>query len=173
MRYTVFAFAFVAGAGSVVLDAKGQRPFLAYAPVQTDKTKESAAEIIKEFKELNGNKPITQEEFDRTKTNTVMQLPGGWETNGSVNQSIVEIVKYGLPENYYQTYDKAVKSLTLQDLQKVAKQVVSSDKLTWFVVGDKDKVMSGLKELGFAEIIEIDPDGNPIKLAPQKVKTND
>ena len=78
-----------------------------------------------------------------------------------------------MPENYYQTYDKAVKSLTLQDLQKVAKQVVSADKLTWFVVGDKEKVMSGLKELGFAEIIEIDPNGNPIKLAPQKLKTND
>ena len=161
------------GAGTFMLDAKGQRPFLAFAPVQTDKTKESAAEIIKEFKDLTGNKPITQEEFDRTNRNTVMQLPGRWETNGSVNQSIVEIVKYGLPENYYQTYDKAVKSLTLQDLQKVAKQVVSADKLTWFVVGDKEKVMSGLKELGFAEIIEIDPNGNPIKLAPQKLKTND
>jgi zinc protease len=159
------------GAGTFMMDAKGQRPFLAYAPVQTDKTKESASEIMKEFKDIVGSKPITQEEFERTKNNTVMQLPGRWETNGAVNSSIVEILKYGLPEDYYKTYDRSVKGLTLQDVQKVAKQVVAGEKLTWFVVGDREKVMSGLKELGFNEVIEIDPDGNPLTTEKTKIKS--
>jgi predicted Zn-dependent peptidase len=151
------------GAGSILWDAKGQRPFLAYAPVQTDKTKESAAEIIKEFKAFVSDKPVTQEEFERNKNNTVLQLPGRWETNSSVNGSIQEMIKFGLPPDYYKTYDKNVRSLSLQDVQKVSKQIVTPDKLTWFVVGDKEKIMSGLKELGFTEIIEIDADGNPIR----------
>jgi zinc protease len=161
------------GAGTAVLDAKGQRPFLAFAPVQTDKTKESITEIIKEFKDITASKPVTQEEFGRVKSNTVMQLPGRWETNSSVSYSITEILKYGLPEDYYQTYDKQVKALSLQDVQKVSKQVISSDKLTWFVVGDKEKVLSTLKELGFKEIVEIDPDGNPVNIEATKVKTKD
>jgi zinc protease len=151
------------GAGSLMWDAKGQRPFLAYAPVQTDKTKESVQEIVKEFKSFVGDKPVTQEEFERTKSNTVLQLPGRWETNSSVSNSIEEIVKYGLPEDYYKTYDKNVRALTLEDLQKVSKQLVSPGKLTWFVVGDKEKIMDGLKEVGFSEIIAIDPDGNPLQ----------
>lgn len=159
------------GAGSMLWDARGQRPFLAYAPVQTDKTKESAQEIIKEFKAFVGNKPITQEEFDRTKNNTTLQLPGRWETNGAVSGSIEEIVKFGLPQDYFKTYDKNVRSLSLQDVQKVSKQIVSPDKLTWFVVGDKEKILSGLKEVGFTEIIEIDADGNPVKPSGT-IKTN-
>lgn len=151
------------GAGSFVWDAKGQRPFLAYSPVQTDKTKESVQEFIKEFKSFVGDKPITQEEFDRTKNNTTLQLPGRWETNQAVSGSIEEIVKYGLPDDYYKTYDKNVRALTLDDVRKVSKQLVMPGKLTWFIVGDKEKIMDGLKEVGFNEIISIDPDGNALQ----------
>jgi predicted Zn-dependent peptidase len=161
------------GAGSFVWDAKGQRPLIAYAPVQTDKTKESVQEIIKEFKSFVGDKPMTQEEFDRTKNNTVLQLPGRWETNGAVSRSIEEIVKYGLPDDYYKTYDKNVRALTLDDVRKVGKTLVQPNKLTWFVVGDKAKIMAGLKEVGFSEIIAIDADGNALQPTGEiKTKAN-
>ena len=38
------------GAGSFAFDARGQRPWLMYAPVQTDKTKESVQELLKEMR---------------------------------------------------------------------------------------------------------------------------
>jgi len=159
------------GAGSFVWDAKGQRPLIAYAPVQTDKTKESIQEMAKEFKAIAGDKPITQEEFDRTKNNTVLQLPGRWETNDAVSGSVQEIVKYNLPPDYYQQYDKNVRGLNLDDVRKTSKQLLQPDRLTWFAVGDKDKIMPGLKEIGFTEIIVIDADGNPINPSPEKIKT--
>lgn len=157
------------GAFSFLWDAKGQRPMLAYAPVQTDKTKESAQEIMKEFKAITGDKPVTKEEFDRTKNNGVLQLPGRWETNAAVRGSLDEIVKYGLPDDYFKNYDKNFRSLTLEEVQKLTKKVIQPANLTWFVVGDKAKIMDGLKELGFNEIILIDADGNPVK--PAEVKT--
>ena len=48
------------GAGSLVWDARGQRPFLAYVSVQSDKTKESIEEMGKELSAIIGDKPITQ-----------------------------------------------------------------------------------------------------------------
>jgi predicted Zn-dependent peptidase len=159
------------GAGSILWDAKAQRPLLAYAPVQTDKTKESAQEIIKEFKAFVGDKPVTQQEYERTKNNTSLQLPGRWETNDAVSNSVQEIVKYGLANDYYKTFDKNVRALSLEDIQKVSKQLVQPSKLTWFVVGDKEKVIKGLKEVGFDEIVEIDPDGNTVK-PTEPTKTN-
>jgi zinc protease len=158
------------GAGSFISNAKGQRPMLAYAPVQTDKTKESALEVIKEFKAFAGDKPMTQEEFDRNKNNTILGLPGRWETNGSVSGSIIEIEKYGLPQDYYKNFDRNVRALTLEDARKASKSIVIPDKLTWFVVGDKEKVMKGLSEVGFAEIVVIDADGNPVKPAATKIQ---
>ena len=157
------------GAGGFVYDAKGQRPFIVYAPVQTDKTKESVQEITKEFKTIAGDKPITQEEFDRNKNNTVLKLPGRWETNDAVSSSIKEIYKYSLPQDYYKTYDKTVRNLTLDDARKTSKQLIQPGKLTWFVVGDKEKILPGLKELGFSEIIEIDADGNLLKPYAEKL----
>lgn len=159
------------GAGSILWDAKAQRPLLAYAPVQTDKTKESAQEIIKEFKAFVGDKPVTQQEYERTKNNTSLQLPGRWETNDAVSNSVQEIVKYGLANDYYKTFDKNVRALSLEDIQKVSKQLVQPSKLTWFVVGDKEKIIKGLKEVGFDEIVEIDPDGNTVK-PTEPTKTN-
>ena len=107
----------------------------------------------------------TASKFDRTKNNTVLQLPGRWETNESVSSSIEEILKYDLAPDYYKNFDKNVRTLTLEDVRKVSKQLVMPDKMTWFVIGDKEKIISGLKEVGFTEIVEIDADGNTIKPA--------
>lgn len=151
------------GAGTFLPNAKGQRPMIAYAPVQTDKTKESIQEIIKEFEMFVDDKPVTQEEFDKVTKNTILQLPGQWETNNAVSNSLNELVKYQLDDNYFQTYDKQVRSMELGDVQQLAKKIVRPDDLLFFVVGDKAKVLPGLKELGFKNIIVLDADGNPVK----------
>ncbi len=52
--------------------------------VQSDKTKESIQEIEKELTSIIGDKPITADEFNRVQRNMTLQLPGMWETNGSV-----------------------------------------------------------------------------------------
>ncbi len=158
------------GAGTFVPGAKGQRPFIAYAPVQTDKSKESMQELGKEFKAVVGDKPVTQEEFDRNKSNTLMGLPGQWETNGAVRNSLVTMSKYGLPDDYYKTYEGKVRSLSLDEVRKVGKQLVDPAKLNWFAVGDKEKILEGLKQLGFDEIILIDADGNPLQPIEEKLK---
>lgn len=151
------------GAYTFSPNAKGERPMIAYAPVQTDKTKESVAEIKKEFEMFVGDKPVTQEEFEKTTGNTILQLPGQWETNNAVMGSVNNVVKYGLKDDYYQKYDAMVRDLSLDDVRKLAKKIVRPSDLSFFVVGDKEKVLPGLKELGFDEIILVDPDGNPVK----------
>ncbi len=136
---------------------------LVYTSVQTDKTKESLQEIKKEYKAVINDRPITNEEFQRTKSNVSMQLPGKWETNGSILQSLVELVKYELPENYFKQYSSNVKSMSLEDVQKLSKKMINPDNLSRIVVGDSDKIFKGLKEIGFDEIIKIDADGNAIQ----------
>ena len=153
------------GAGSFVWDAKGQRPYMAYAPVQTDKTKESIQEIRKEFDAFIGDKPISSEEFAKVQENTVLQLPGRWETNQAVGNSLTELVKYNLADDYFQRYGEAVKTLSLDEVQQLSQQMVQPDQIQWFVVGDKEKILPGLKELDMDKIIMIDADGNLLEPA--------
>jgi len=150
------------GARSLVWVARGQRPFIAYSSVQPDKTKESIVEINKELTAINGDRPVSADEFARVQRNMTLELPGMWETNNAVANSIVEQVKFNLGDDYYSTYDAKVRKLTRDELQQMSKQIVKPELINWFVVGDKSRISAGLKELGY-EIIEVDPDGNPLK----------
>jgi predicted Zn-dependent peptidase len=150
------------GAGSAVMEAKGQRSFLAYGSVQIDKTKESIQEIQKELTAITSDRPVTADEFSRVQKNMILQLPGMWETNRSVSGSMVEKVMFGLADDYFKTYDAKIRNLTCDELQKLTKVVILPDQVKYFVVGDKSKIIDSLKETGY-EIIELDTDGNLIK----------
>jgi zinc protease len=151
------------GARTLMSPARGQRPFIAYAPVQTDKTKESMVEMDKELRGILGPRPITAEELSKAQKNQTLKLPGTWETNDKVGGSISEIVRFGLPEDYFTTYSGKVRTLSVDELVKAAKAVVHPDQLVWVIVGDRSKIESGIRELGWGEIQLLDPDGNPIK----------
>jgi zinc protease len=150
------------GAGTFIPGARGQRPFIAYAPVQTDKTKESAVELGKELREVLSAKPITDEETAKSVSNQTLELPGSWETMGAVAASIADIVRYGLPDNYYQTYADKVRQVKTAQLEAAAKKVLVPDKLVWVIVGDRSKIEAGIRELNLGEIHLIDSDGNPV-----------
>ncbi|MDT0607693.1 M16 family metallopeptidase [Croceitalea rosinachiae] len=150
------------GAGGLVLGSKEERPFIVYTSVQTDKTAESVTEIRKEISEFVSTRPATDEEVEKVKTNQVLKLPGQWETNSSVNSSIRNLVRYNLPDDYYQKYDKNVRELSVDDVRKVGKQVIKPEAVNWFMVGDRAKMATKLDELGFDNIIEIDADGKPL-----------
>ncbi|NJB70047.1 putative Zn-dependent peptidase [Saonia flava] len=160
------------GASGFVMGAKQERLFLLYAPVQTDKSAESVTELRKEISEFTSTRPATQAELDKVKTNQILSLPGQWETNNAVNSSVINIVKYGLPDDYYQGYDDEVRNLSLQDVKSVSNKVVKPEAVNWFMVGDRAKIASKLDELGFDAIIEIDADGNPITPALQEIETD-
>jgi zinc protease len=147
------------GARSLLHDAKGQRIFFAYAPVQSDKTKESMVEIEKELREILGSRPPTSEELDKAQKSQTLRLPGRFETKGSLASAVEEIIVYGLPEDYYETYAGKVNALDLDKITAAAKRIVRPDQMVWIVVGDQAKIQKGIDELGFGEIHKMSPDG--------------
>ncbi len=150
------------GATSLLWGARAQRPWIALAPVQTDKTKESLAEMNKEFRGILGEHPMTAEELERVQANETLSLPGSRETLDAVGQSINELVQFGLPDDYYETFAGKVRALKPNDIADAAKTVVHPDNLIWVVVGDRSKVEAGVKELGLGEIRFLSADGKPI-----------
>ncbi len=151
------------GAFSIDLDAKGPGFFTGYAPVQTDKTKESVAEMLKELKQFVGDKPATEAEFRKVQGNAVMQLPGIWETNASVMLTLSRSITYSRGTDYLNNYPTMLRNLTLTDLQKAAIKVVKPNNLTWVIVGDRSKIEQGIRELNLGTIKFLDVNGNEIK----------
>jgi zinc protease len=150
------------GAQTFFWDARGQRPFIAFAPVQTDKTKESIQEIQKELRGILGEIKVTDDELGAAKNALTLTLPGRWETMDAVGASLQQLVTYGLPDGYFDTYGAKVGALGAADVARAAKSAVHPESVVWVVIGDRQKIAPGLKELGLGEIRMLDADGKPI-----------
>jgi zinc protease len=147
------------GARTVLRDARSQRPFLTIAPVQTDKTKESMAEINKEYRGIVGDHSIGDAELKKIQANETLRVPGSRETLDELGQAITDIVQFGLPDDYFETYGAKVSALKLADVNSAAKEVVRPDNLIWVVVGDRSKIEAGVKELNLGAFHLMNADG--------------
>ena len=147
------------GVRTVLRDARSQRPFYAVAPVQTDKTKESLVEMNKEFRGIVGEHPVGSDELAKIQANETLKLPGSRETLDALGQSIIDVVQFGLPDDYYDAYAGKVRALKTSDLDQAAREVVRPDNLIWIVVGDRAKIEAGVRELNLGEFRLMDTDG--------------
>jgi zinc protease len=150
------------GAGAFLLQAAGQRPYIGFAPVQTDKTKESVAEVAKEMRDVIASRPLTDDELAKAKTSLTQSLPGGWETANAVAASEGEVLRFGYPADYWQTYPDRIRALTAKDMAESAKALVHPEGLVWVIVGDRAKVEAGLRELNLGEFHVLDADGKEL-----------
>ncbi len=128
------------GAYTFLQEARGQRPYMVYAPVQTDKTGASLLELKKELNGYLGDKPPTELELERARLDQVRSLPGQFETAGSVLSSLLSSSRFNRDYDYPESLVEKYNSLSLDDLNDAAKQVVQPDKLTWLIIGDAEKI---------------------------------
>ncbi len=150
------------GAYTFVSGARGQQPWLVYAPVQTDKTKESLAELIKEMNDIKTTRPPTAEELAKVVSNNTNSLPGSYETASAVLDSLENSKNYGRPYDYPTTLKSRYAALTPADLAKAADQL-QPEKLTWIIVGDVEKIREGVESLNLGPVEIWDTDGNKVE----------
>ena len=155
--YGVFSFA---------QDARGQRPWIIYAPVQTDKTKESLAELVKELHDVASTRPLSDSEVQGAKDRETLTLAGRWETGSAVSGALQEMATYGLPDDYYQTYASHIRALSASDIGKAVSDFVKPDHEVWVVVGDRAKIEAGIRALGLGEVSFLDANGKVESATP-------
>ena len=151
------------GASSFLQDAIGQRPFMTYASVQTDKTAESAAEVLKEARVVITDKPITDEEIDKIKAQRIRALPGSFETIGSVLGALSGNALYDRQDDYVTTLKARMEGQKKADIEAAAREVIKPDAMTWVIVGDLKKFEKPIRALKLGEVRVLDADGKLIR----------
>jgi len=150
------------GVRSQLPAAIGQRPYLSISPVQTDKTGDALRELVREYRNIAGAKPIANDELRFALENRTLRLPGSFETAGQLSGAYATILQYGLPEDYYNTYTDKALALTPQQANALAARSFVADRLVWVVVGDMSKVEKDIRALNLGEVRRIDSDGKPL-----------
>ncbi len=151
------------GADTFLFDARGERPLLAIAPVQTDKTKEAVVELLKELSAIRRERPITPEELAAAQSGRTLRLPGSFETLNRLASGIAEIVTFGLPDDYFETYVPKVRALALDQVNAAARKLLRPEEMVWVIVGDRRKIEAGIRELDLGPLLLLDADGNPLE----------
>src|SRR5688572_8615601 len=153
------------GSYSFVQNALGQRPWMAFAAVQIDKTAESVAELRREIGEYaDGKAPPKADEVEKIQATEIRGLPGSYETAGSVMSTIGGIVRYGRPDDYVMRRRNEVEQLTAAQVAQAAK-AIDPNALTYVVVGDLSKIEAPVRALNIGEVRVVDADGKPVQAA--------
>jgi len=153
------------GARIQLQGARGPRPLLVAAPVQTDRTGDSLAELIRELNAVKTTKPIGQTEMARVIAGLTRELPGRYETASSVLGSLITSALYGRPLDYAATLTERYEALELADLQAAANDFVQPSSLVWVVVGDLSQIRDQVEALDIGPVEIWNDDGEPVATA--------
>lgn len=136
------------GVSSGVSDPIERASFRIVAPVQADRTGESIAELRKDLTTFLTAKGVTAEELAWTTNGSARELPGSFETMGSVMDGMMKIVRYDRPDTFYETLAGRYKTLTAAQLDEAARKLIRGDDMVFVVVGDAKVVRPQLDALG-------------------------
>ncbi len=150
------------GSVSFVPNARGQRPYIIYAPVQTDRTADSIGEILKEYRGFLGDAPATEAERNRVVDNATLALPGQFETASAVLGSLTSSERFGRPYDYPTTLNGRYRALSPDDLMAAARAEMKPDQLLWVIVGDRAAIEDSVRALDLGAVEVWDVDGNRI-----------
>ena len=129
--------------------------------IRADATDSALVEVMKELKNYREN-GITEAELKFMKNSLGQRDALLYETGIQKAGFIGRILDYNLPANYVDQQNKILANLTKQQIDAVAKKLLNPDKMNILLVGDKAKILEGVKKLGY-EIIELDVDGKKIE----------
>lgn len=151
------------GAYTLLWNARGQRPWIVYAPVQVERTAESISELISEFNRFLSSGPATPEELDQVSRSNVFSLPGQYETSAAVMDALQANASFGRPDDYLVSLKDKYQAVSVEDIKAAAAQVLHPDQITWVIVGDRLQIEDSLEKLEIAELEFIDSDGRFIE----------
>jgi zinc protease len=132
--------------------------FRSTAEVRTPVTGASLKEFFYELERIR-TEPVSDKEIMDAKSYLTGVFPIRIETQEGLIDQVVQMKMYGLPADYLQTYRERVSAVTAAEIQRVANQNITPDKVAIVIVGDAAAIASQIKP--YAQTIELyDTNGN-------------
>ncbi len=135
--------------------------WIANGGVQTDKTKESAVEFMKEMRGIAGEKPITDAEFSSARLAKIRGYAQQFEAYGRITQQVANLWLYSLPLTDLQSETDEIARLQLAAVNATAAKYAAPAGTSILLVGDLSKIEAGIRELNLGDIVILDVEGKP------------
>lgn len=147
----------------VARNTSGAQYLVVAGSVQTDKTRESMQEIMREYADYVSARPATETELQRVKLNRIRSLPGRFSSRRGFLGSMIASDSFGLPYNYAQDAAGRMEAVSLDAVNARAREAIRPDELLWIVVGDLAKIEDEVRSLGYGPVEVWDAFGNRLR----------
>jgi zinc protease len=138
----------------------------ATAEVRTPVTGASLKEFFYELNRIR-DEVVSEKEIGDAKAYLTGVFPIRLETQEGLIDQLVQIKMYGLPGDYLQHYRERVSAVTAEDIQRAAKQYITTESAAIVIVGDAAAVMDQIEP--YSQNIELyDTNGKPKELSTLK-----
>jgi zinc protease len=138
---------------------KSATPFVVTAAAQADKTAASVKALIDELSGVaNG---IPAEELARAKDDIAVKFPKTFETTGRISSRLRALesqIVYGLPDDYYANYVRAIQAVGPANVQRLAQEYIHPDHLSIVIVGDRKTLEPAIRALNLGSIKDVSVD---------------
>jgi predicted Zn-dependent peptidase len=130
---------------------RGRGPFILQTSVQSDGTAEAIKSSLLEIHAIRTDRPPTEAEVGIAKAALTRGYARNFETAEQIARAIAQLVLYGLPDDYFDTFASKVAEVTVDRARQVASTHLDPDRLATAVVSDSSIVIPQLAAAGLGE----------------------
>jgi len=128
--------------------------FMAYAQTKTATAKRALEIFFEEFENIKNSLP-TEEELESARESYINNFIFQFDSPGEITNRLMSLEYDDYPENYYRTYLDNIRSITLEDIRRVAQKYLHPDSMTIMIVADTSSLESDLSEFGEVTYLEL------------------
>jgi zinc protease len=140
---------------------RGAGPFVVQTAVQSNVTDAALREILGEITRIRAE-PVEPSELSLATSYLDGVFPIRYETASAIASALANLVIYGLPADYYDTYRDNVRAVTAVDVLAAARVHLDPTRLQVVVVGDPEAVRVPLEGVGAGPVLVYDETGRPL-----------
>lgn len=145
------AHGYTYGASSFYDWRRGPGPFVVSTAVQSEVTAPALREILLEIDRIRSER-ISEEELSLARDYLGGVFPIRYETTAAIASALATLVIYDLPADYYDSYRKNVRSVSVDAVLQAAKSHLHPDELQTIVVGDARVIRASVSDLSVGDL---------------------
>jgi zinc protease len=148
------------GAYSGFSRPRGVGSFGAGAEVRTEVTDSALGELLRQLDRIR-TEPVPDSEVTNAKSFLVGSFPLTIETPEEIAGAVANARLLGLPDDYVTRYRERLSAITRTQITAAARRYLTTDHMVVVVLGDGQRILSGLKAQGLPVRI-VDVEGRPM-----------
>jgi zinc protease len=147
------------GAGAGWDLRRGPGPFAARAAVNSEVTVPAVLDFLTELARMR-DEPVTPQELAAARDYLVGVFPIRFETPGAVLGAVAGLAVHRLPDSELTDYRAGIEAVTIEDVQRIARERIDLERLAIVLVGDADQIGADLEAAGLGAV-EVERDEGP------------